>query len=177
MERAPDTVEVAARACAPLTRHGPGDWHPLQSAERATFNIRRCDISFKTKRPLADRAIMSTCRRLLAKCDMWPHMLVGIQNLFHIIVFSFAVCACCTGPAQYSQFLAKKDKIDIRHSSKFEYDKSPVCKFAVCIVRLQGLYHDILKTAQDTVTEPSIDPIFRATPNGLVVGFIGCNAE
>ena len=58
MESAPDTVEVAARVCAPLTRQGPDVAHPLQSAECATFSMRRGAMSFKTKRPLANRAVI-----------------------------------------------------------------------------------------------------------------------
>ena len=58
MDSAPDTAEIGARDCAPLTRHGPDVAHPLQSAERAIFNVRRCAMSFKTKRPLAHRSVI-----------------------------------------------------------------------------------------------------------------------
>ena len=60
---------------------------------------------------------------------------------------------------------------DGNEEKRWEHFYSTGCPYALELrsewLRLQGLYHDILKTAQDTVTEPSIGPISRATPDGF----------
>jgi hypothetical protein len=58
--------------------------------------------------------------------------------------------------------------------NRWEHFYSTGCPYALELrsewLRLQGLYHDALTTAQDTLTTPTGDPIFRAAPECFGAG-------
>ena len=49
----------------------------------------------------------------------------------------------------------------------YSIDRSSALELRSEWLQLQGLYHDVLTTAQGTITEASGGPIFRATPDGF----------